>query len=127
MLEVGVTNAVVNNTPTLSYHEARTHFAAWCVVSAPLVLSNDLRDKQTMEQIWDIIANEEMIAVNQVWVGDAGTLAAKSSEHVTMPDCGWGRPPCAQPSWMIWKKKLPGNQVALLIMNNDVTTQDVPV
>ena len=36
MLEVGVTNSQRPNFPTLSFTEARTHFGAWCIVSAPL-------------------------------------------------------------------------------------------
>ncbi len=52
-------------SPTLSYTEARWHFANWAIVSSPLVLSMDLRDTQATNSIWDIISNEEIISINQ--------------------------------------------------------------
>ena len=49
---------------TLNLEEAQTHFAAWCIVSAPLVLGNDLTDEETMDKIWPIISNREALEVN---------------------------------------------------------------
>jgi alpha-galactosidase len=65
MLEVG---------NLLTHGEDRTHFAAWAVVSAPLVLGFDLTDSVTVDRVWDIISNKEIIAVNQDWQGDPGHL-----------------------------------------------------
>ena len=56
MLEVGRMPSVV---------EDRTHFGAWCIISAPLILGLDLRDDKEVDRVWDIITNKEAIAVNQ--------------------------------------------------------------
>ncbi|CAD7942032.1 unnamed protein product [Amoebophrya sp. A120] len=52
----------------------RTHFAAWCVTSSPLVLSFDLRDRAKVQRVGGIVRNELAIAVNQLYSGDAGRL-----------------------------------------------------
>ncbi len=128
MLEVGVTNSQRVDQGckywgqagcTLNIGEAATHFYAWCIVSAPLVLGNDLTDDTTMDRIWPIISNKEAIAVNQAWVGDSGTLVAKSPYNVSMKNCSWFNDDgCEHPSWMVWKKRLPDKQIAVLLMNN---------
>ena len=43
MLEVG---------KLASFQEDRSHFGAWCVVSAPLILGHDLADAVTNSLIW---------------------------------------------------------------------------
>ena len=65
MLEVG-------RMPTAV--EDRTHFGAWCIISAPLILGLDLRDDKEADKVWDIITNKEAIAVNQAWAGSPGHL-----------------------------------------------------
>ena len=32
---------------------------AWCIVSSPLILSFDMRDKAKMERVWPIISNTD--------------------------------------------------------------------
>lgn len=143
MLEVGVTKS--QKEPecikwgqrgcTLDVVEARTHFAAWCIVSAPIVLGNDLTDSKTMDAIWPIISNREAIAVNEAWAGDAGVLVKKSSTMVHMQNCSWfNNDECDHAAWMVWKKAMPKGQVAVLLMNNaeeattvSVALQDVGV
>lgn len=40
MLEVGCAHGPGGpSDPGLSFQEARSHFAAWCIVSSPLILS----------------------------------------------------------------------------------------
>eukprot|EP00039_Didymoeca_costata_P013691 m.212146 g.212146 ORF g.212146 m.212146 type:complete len:570 (-) comp15848_c0_seq7:67-1776(-) len=75
MLEVG-------NMAT--YEEDRTHFAAWCIVSSPLVLGYNVLDDSTTEKIWDIITNKEAIAVNQQWEGHPGKLSKEMSGSGTV-------------------------------------------
>ena len=134
MLEVGVTNA--QREPecskwgqrgcTLDLTEARTHFAAWCIVSAPLVLGNDLTDRATMDAIWPIISNRESLAVNEAWAGDAGVLVKQSSESVHMPNCSWFNDDgCDHPASMVWAKALGEGKIALLLMNNADAPADV--
>ncbi|CAK0873497.1 unnamed protein product [Prorocentrum cordatum] len=72
MLEVGV---------RLSEAEARTHFAAWCVTSSPLILGFDLSDSQKVDAVWHIIANREALGVSQTWAGHPGRLVANSSRY----------------------------------------------
>lgn len=73
MLEVGCEHGPGGeDDPGLSYVEARTHFGAWAIVSSPLILSHDTTDDEVTDQIWSIIANTEVIAVNQAWAGDSG-------------------------------------------------------
>ena len=135
MLEVGVTNsqragctAWGQRGCTLDAVEARTHFAAWCLVSAPLVLGNDLTDGATMDAVWPIVSNREALAVNEAWAGDAGVLLKQSDDSVTMSNCSWfNGGGCEHPRWMVWKKQLNASAVALLLMNNAEAPQDVAV
>lgn len=57
MLEIG------NGNLTLA--ESRSHFALWCFVKAPLLLGTDLTNKTAMTNVWPIITNPNLIAVNQ--------------------------------------------------------------
>jgi alpha-galactosidase len=137
MLEVGVTNsqreaeckAFGQRGCTLDITEARTHFAAWCIVSAPLVLGNDLTDAKTMDLVWPIISNREALAVNDAWAGDAGVLAKQSDAKVWFNNCSWWHDPerCEHPAWMVWRKVLAKGKVALLLMNNDEVPTEISV
>lgn len=46
----------------------QTEFSFWCLFSAPLVISTDIRDLSNKQQI----LNSEAIQVNQEWAGAAG-------------------------------------------------------
>jgi alpha-galactosidase len=135
MLEVGVTNSQRSQCTqwgqagcTLNLVEARTHFSAWAVVSAPLVLGNDLTDEATMDAIWPIITNKDVLAVNDAWAGDSGVLLAQSSASVHLSNCSWfNAKGCDHPAWMVWKKDLPGGKVAVLLINNGATAVAVSV
>ena len=129
MLEVGVSQMPARGgLETLTPAEARTHFAAWCIVSSPLTLSHDLTNDTTMDAVWPIISNREALAVNEAWVGDAGVLVKKSDEMLPFSNCHWGfNQYCTHAASMVWKKELPGGKVAVLLMNNRNTTADVTV
>jgi len=118
MLEVGVTNSQRAGLRTLTFTEARTHFGAWCIVSSPLILGMDLRDTTKLNEVWPIISNTEAIAVNQAWAGDAGVRVAQASDKVHFQNCNWGSAGCDHWAWMVWKKQLLGEKVAVLLMNN---------
>eukprot|EP01043_Picozoa_sp_COSAG02_P059145 COSAG02_NODE_7486_length_2991_cov_1.293568_2_plen_187_part_00 len=102
----------------------------------------DLTNKTNMDLIWPIISNRESLAVNEAWVGDAGTLLKYSKgPRVQVPNCphtGCPSPKCKPlppgtpdschyPKWMIWKKEVAIGKVALLLINNDNSPQDVSV
>lgn len=68
MLEVG--------NGELSCEENKAHFSLWCMMAAPLILGNDIRHfvKQdgtpdTANPVYSIVANREMIAVDQDALG----------------------------------------------------------
>jgi len=61
MLEVG------NGMPP---NQDRAHFSMWCMIAAPLIAGNDLR--QMSEQTINILKNKEVIAINQDELGVQG-------------------------------------------------------
>ena len=63
MLEVG------NRGMTLA--EWRSHFSLWCIVAAPLIAGNDVRNMT--KETHDIITNHEVIALDQDPLGKEGT------------------------------------------------------
>ena len=93
MLEVGNLGPQAAQTPAPAEHDAasvssfvedRSHFSAWAITSSPLVLSADLANRTTLERMWVVISNAEVIAVNQAWAGEAGRLVR------TLPALGSG-------------------------------------
>ena len=59
--------------------ESRTHFGAWAIISAPLVLGMSLSlddpvAQKALDAVWDVITNKEVIAVSQTWAGLPGAL-----------------------------------------------------
>lgn len=63
--------------------EDRSQFAMWAIVSSPLVLSFDVTSKPTLDRVWPILSNTEVIAVNQHWSGSPGQLLL--TDKVTYP------------------------------------------
>jgi alpha-galactosidase len=80
----------------LTIVEQKTHFALWCIMTAPLMLGNDPRNMLDYER--DILLNKECIAVNQD-ITEQGTkiLTEKGFE--------------------VWRKNLKGEKIALLVIN----------
>lgn len=63
----------------------KTHMAMWCMLNAPLMLGLDLRRVEKGDALWNIIANEKLIALNQDTLGVqakrvASYLTVKGSE-----------------------------------------------
>jgi len=73
MLEVGRMSTAV---------EDRTHFGAWVIISAPLILGYDLTDPSLTDKIWPIISNTEAIAINQQWAGHPGKLVKQATRQL---------------------------------------------
>ncbi|MET7859923.1 NPCBM/NEW2 domain-containing protein [Streptomyces sp. NPDC005318] len=69
MLEVG--NGGMTDT------EYRTHFSMWSVMAAPLLIGSDLR-KATPET-FEILSNDEVIAVDQDPLGKQGTVLSSTA------------------------------------------------
>ncbi|WBB60709.1 NPCBM/NEW2 domain-containing protein [Streptomyces sp. WMMC500] len=66
MLEVG--NGGMTDT------EYRTHFSMWSIMAAPLLIGSDLRGAD--EATFEILGNEEVIAVDQDPLGKQGTVVS---------------------------------------------------
>ncbi len=62
MLEVG--------NGELTYEENKAHFSLWSILAAPLMLGNDVRDMTP--EVYGILTNAEVIAVNQDPLGRQG-------------------------------------------------------
>ena len=60
----------------------RAHFAAWCVISSPLVLEIDLGNtpaaQRLLQQAAPILTHPGAIAINQAWAGSPGQLLMSS-------------------------------------------------
>ncbi|MCQ2592043.1 MAG: alpha-galactosidase [Treponema sp.] len=64
---------------------SKTHMSMWCMMNSPLMLGLDLRRIQIGDELYNIIANKELIALNQ----DALGIQAKriwTSTGAQMPD-----------------------------------------
>ncbi len=48
---------------------AKTHMSLWCMMNSPLMLGMDLRRVQKGDELYNIIANERLIALNQDLLG----------------------------------------------------------
>ncbi len=71
MLEVG--NGGMTN------EEYRTHMSLWSLLASPLLAGNDLRDVK--KEIMDILANREVIAIDQDAKGVQGMRVAKDGDR----------------------------------------------
>lgn len=58
--------------------EARTHFTLWAMMSAPLLISYDLR--QAPQSLLDIWGNADLVAVDQDAAGNQATVAYDSDD-----------------------------------------------
>jgi len=124
MLEVGVKNGVHGPVDVgLSYHEARSHFSSWAIVSSPLTLSMDVMNDTIMDEVWDIISNKEILAVNQAWAGHSGSPFKSSSATVDLHD--YHDIVKGIPQWQFFYKPVGGGRIAVLLMNHGTTALDL--
>lgn len=77
MLEVG--------NGQLTPDENRAHFSLWALLNAPLLLGNDVASMPS--SVLDIVANREVIAINQDWAGIQGHRLRDDGEQEV-----WGKP-----------------------------------
>ena len=91
MLEVG--------NGELTYEENKAHFSLWCILAAPLMLGNDIRNMT--KEIQDIITNKEVIAIDQDKLGKQG---------VKVKDLG---------NLEIWSKQLADGGRAVVLFNRN--------
>ena len=99
MLEVGNGNLTLN--------ENRAHFSLWCILAAPLMLGNDIRNLSP--EILDILTNKEVIAIDQDPLGKQG---------VKIKDTG---------DLEIWVKQLADGSRAVVLFNRSESTTKMTV
>src|SRR5699024_6081340 len=93
----------------LSYEQSKVQMAFWCIWSAPLLMSNDLRNIKP--ELKAILQNKHLISVNQDPLGFMG--------HAVPEDTGSKE--------VVWVKKLSPlsnglNPYAVLYFNNQTTS-----
>lgn len=89
---------LVTGDQGLSNEEQKSHFALWCIMSAPLMLGNDPRNMTQDEKL--IVLNEEAIAIGQDPT-EQGTRLTQNGLHE------------------IWAKHLQNEGVAVLLLNRE--------
>ena len=94
----------------------RTHFAAFAIVSAPLVLSIHPSDAN-LETILDVIGNKLALNVSQSWAGHPGSLV-----RTLLPRNG-----SAVAGVQLWSKPLGGGRTAALFINGGETNASTSV
>ena len=122
MLQVGCQHGPGGaRDPGLSEEETRTHFGAWAIVSSPLTLSHDVNNDTVMEQIWDVISNKEVLAVNQAYFGDSGGVFQSSEAMLEFSDAhikSGKADKVVAPQYQYLSKPIGNGEVAVLLMNS---------
>ena len=67
MMEVGQMSGKGETSAAESTRESQSHFAAWAIVSSPLVLGFDLSNQTELENAWPVISNKLAMEVSQCW------------------------------------------------------------
>lgn len=140
MLEVGCAHGPGGaHDPGLSDAETRSHFGAWSIVSSPLTLSHDVNNDTIMDKIWPVIANPEVIAVNQAYAGHSGSPFKSADAMVKLGEIDYAKVEKGMnyedvgasfaPSYQFLYKPLEaaGAKTAVLLMNHDSGAQDLTV
>lgn len=85
--------------------EDRAHFAMWCMLAAPLIAGNDLRNMSAETR--EILTNKEVIAVDQDALGIQAYKYATADSVET------------------WIKPLKNNEVAICFLNRSANSQKI--
>jgi alpha-galactosidase len=96
---------LVTGEQGLSYAEQKSHFALWCIMSAPLMLGNDPRQMSAEEK--SIILNKVALAINQDPTEQGSRMAKEADREV-------------------WVKRLRGGAAAVLLLNRN-RNQQLPI
>jgi len=99
MLEVG--NGGMTTT------EYRSHFSLWCLLAAPLMAGNDLKNMSA--DIKEILTNKEVIAVDQDPLGMEGRRVRKSGDLE------------------VWAKQMKDGGRAIVLFNRGASDADISV
>lgn len=123
MLQVG--------SAKLSEDEARSHFAAWCITSSPLILGFDMSSAAASARATPIVSNSRAIAVNQAWHGHAGGVVSASEQTFLAATesgaAGGNGGNQSLPLWQVYYKPLGPGKAALLLLNISPDPRDISV
>lgn len=136
MLEVGCAHGPGGVAdPGLTPEETRAHFASWAIVSSPLTLSHDVNNDTLTDLIWPVIANPEIIAVNQAWHGHSGSPFSSSSELIELDSVNYAAMPrddkdavtgaTIAPATQYFYKPIDATHTAVLLMNHGLVKKDL--
>jgi alpha-galactosidase len=89
---------LVTGEQGLSIEEQKSHFALWCIMSAPLMLGNDPRHMTQEEK--NIILNKDCIRMDQDTTEQGKRIKVNGKTE-------------------IWAKRLQNNKTAVLLLNRD--------
>lgn len=99
MLEVG--------NGGLNYEESKAHFSMWCMLAAPLIAGNDLRNMNAETK--SILMNKELIALNQDPMGKQGVKVRDDGE------------------FEVWTKQLYDGCKAIAFLNRSESSSNMSV
>lgn len=88
-------------------NEYRTHMSMWCMMAAPLLCGNDVRNMP--DSVLNILTNPEIIAIDQDRLGVQGKMVRK------VGNCE------------VWIKPLCGEEVALAVMNRGDRAETIEI
>jgi len=130
MLCVGLTNTSVTPRAPFTYNEDECHFNAWAIMNSPLMLGNDLRNVNVGDQVWKVITNRDVLALNQDPLG----IQAKRIKVGDRTDSEYMR------SWInnsgtssniahadVLAKPLANGDVAIMMLNPDSAARTIDI
>ena len=89
---------IITGDHGLNFEEQKSHFALWCVMSAPLMLGNDPRNMTDEEK--EIVLNADCIAIDQDPTEQGQRIQADGDGEV-------------------WAKQMTDDRVAVLLLNRN--------
>ena len=98
MLLVGATDRTTGQN-CLSTEQERTNMAVWCMLAAPLIMGNDVRNVSAASA--EILLHADAIAINQDPRGEPGVMLNASST----------------PTQQVWARNLTSGHVAVALYN----------
>lgn len=111
MLEVGNTHKEHVwgdiSTKQMNLTEYKAHFSMWCMVAAPLIAGNDLREMTP--EITEILTNKEVIAIDQDPLGRQGRRIRDDGDLE------------------VWSKEMSGGRQAVALFNRSEKPADITV
>jgi alpha-galactosidase len=113
----------------MSVSEDRAHFTMWCMLAAPLIAGNDLRNMT--KETHDILTNKEVIAIDQDSIGIEGFKYSstdnvetwfKPLENGEWAVCFLNRSKVVKPVEFSWKEKIISDSFSGRELNCNKTT-----